>query len=45
MTDQKKQGPRRYKKRLRKGRAFISLVMNLFIMASSFAAGMRISNR
>ena len=40
MTDQKKQGPRRYKKRLRKGRAFFSLVMILFLMASCFAAGM-----
>lgn len=45
MTDQKKQGPRRYKKRLRKGRAFFSLVMILFLMASCFAAGMRIYNR
>ena len=45
MTDQKKQGPRRYKKRLRKGRAFFSLVMILFLMASFFAAGMRIYNR
>lgn len=37
MTDQKKQGPRRYKKRLRKGRAFFSLVMIL----SSWPAALR----
>ena len=45
MTDQKKTGNRRYKKRLRKGRAFFSLVMILFLMVSCFAAGMRIYNR
>ena len=45
MTDQKKTGTRRYKKRLRKGREFFSLVLIFFLMASCFAAGMRIYNR
>lgn len=45
MTDQKKPGTRRYKKRLRKGRVFFSLVLLFFLMVSCFAAGMRIYNR
>ncbi len=45
MTEPKKTGGRRYKKRLRKGRLFFSLVLICLLMGSCFAAGMRIYNR
>ena len=45
MTEPKKTGGRRYKKRLRKGRLFFSLLLICLLMGSCFAAGMQIYNR
>lgn len=44
MTDTKTNQGRHYKKRLRKGRLFLSLVLLFLLMGTCFAAGMRVYN-